>query len=274
MPETFIANARMYAVTPAVETAWRRLLTSVIDAAGLGDRIAYLPYPAPRPLEALWRRPDVGCVLMCGYPIAIGVAKVTPIAAPIPRLAFANGRAVYRSDLVVAAEGRFRTLEDTFGGTAGWTVAHSHSGFNAFRHHLLRYRTASRPTLYRRVVGDLVTARAILDAVAQGQIDVGPLDAYWRALIARDAPDLAARVRTVESTEAAPMPAFVAGPAVPPDAVAALKGAFAAVSGDPRLTDVRDILLLDGFASVDHTAFETTRRFEREALEAGYPTPA
>ena len=45
-----IANARMYAVTPEAEEAWR-------DAARHGHRAAgldfdYLPYPAPQPLEA------------------------------------------------------------------------------------------------------------------------------------------------------------------------------------------------------------------------------
>ncbi len=138
-----------------------------------------MPYPAPQPLETLWARPDLGCVFMCGYPVALQLAAVVPLAAPIPRAAWAAGRPVYRSDLIVREDAPFRTLEDTFGGRAGWTVEHSHSGFNAFRHHLLQYRTASRPMLYREMVPNLVTARAILDAVREGRIDVGPLDAYW-----------------------------------------------------------------------------------------------
>ena len=75
-------NARMYAVTPAVEAAWRTLLEHVMGDAQVA--LDYLPYPAPQPLEALWSRPDLGAVLMCGFPIALKLAPVVPIAAPIP----------------------------------------------------------------------------------------------------------------------------------------------------------------------------------------------
>ena len=88
---------------------------------------------------------------------------------------WAAGRAVYRTDLIVRQDAPYRTLEDTFGGRAGWTVAHSQSGFNAFRHHLLGYRTPAPPGALRaRCSGNLVTARNVLDGVRDGRIDVGP----------------------------------------------------------------------------------------------------
>ena len=193
---SWVANARMYAVTPEVESVWRRLLERVAGEADVA--LEYLPYPAPRPLEDLWSRPDLGAVLMCGYPIAMQLAPVQPIAAPIPRAPWAAGRAVYRTDLIVREDAPYERLEDTFEGRAGWTVTHSHSGFNAFRHHLLAYRTLQRPTLYREMVGNLVTARNVLDAVRERRIDVGPLDAYWHMLIARHAPRaLRGRARAV-----------------------------------------------------------------------------
>jgi len=178
----WITNARMYAVTPAVEAGWRALLGHITQEAHVP--LTYVPYPAPQPLEELWSRGDLGSVFMCGYPIALKLAPVTPIAAPIPRAEWAAHRAVYRSDLIVRQDAPYLTLEDTFGGRAGWTVAHSQSGFNAFRHQLLAYRTAQRPALYAEMVGNLVTARNVLEAVREGRIDVGPLDAYWHLLIA------------------------------------------------------------------------------------------
>src|SRR5829696_992976 len=181
-----IMNARMYAVTPAVEAAWQGLLHHVTRDAGVP--LQYVSYPAPQPLEALWARPDLGCVFMCGYPVALRLANVVPIAAPIPRAEWAAGRPVYRSNLIVRDDAPYRTLEDTFGGRAGWTVEHSHSGFNAFRHHLLQFRSAARPRLYGEMQGSLVTARAILDSVREGRIDVGPLDSYWHLLIERHNP--------------------------------------------------------------------------------------
>src|SRR2546430_4729954 len=57
-------NARMYAVTPAVEAGWRALLGHVTQDARVP--LTYVPYPAPQPLEQLWARGDLGSVLMCG----------------------------------------------------------------------------------------------------------------------------------------------------------------------------------------------------------------
>ena len=268
----FIANARMYAVTPAVEAAWLDLLAQVCAEAGVS--LDYLPYPAPQPLEDLWRRPDVGCVQMCGFPIATGIAGVVPIAAPIPRANWAGGRAVYRSDLIVRRDAPYRTLADTFAGTLGWTVAHSHSGFNALRHHLLPYRTPARPALYCAVRGNLITARRILDSVLDGSIDVGPLDAYWHMLIRRDQPDLLAGVRVLESTDTAPMPAFVAAPGFPAEQVAALRQAFAAAAARPWFAALSDVLLIDGFATVGMASFAPTLAWDAAARAAGYMEPA
>ncbi len=267
-----IMNARMYAVTPEVEDAWRGLLERITAEAGVALR--YESYPAPKPMEDLWRRPDLGCVFMCGYPIALKLAPVVPIASPIPRADWAGGRAVYRSDLIVRADAPYATLEDTFGGRAGWTVAHSHSGFNAFRHHLLRFRTPERPKLYREMVGDLVTARAILDGVRDGRIDVGPLDAYWHMLIRKHRPELTEGVRILASTEVAPMPAFVASASAPAEMIAGLKAAFAEASNRPWFAEFADGLLLDGFADVDDADFATTLAWDREARAAGYDLPA
>ena len=267
-----VANARMYAVTPDAEVAWRGLLAHVCEDAGVA--LDYLPYPAPLPLEDLWRRPDLGCVQMCGFPIATGLADVVPIAAPIPRAAWAGGQPVYRSDLIVRRDSSYRTLAETFGGTLGWTVAHSHSGFNALRHHLLAYRTPERPALYKAVSGNLVTARRILDSVRDGSIDVGPLDAYWHMLIRAHRPDLTDGVRVLASTGIAPMPAFVASAGVPADTVARLRTAFANAASRPWFGRFAAPLLLEGFAAMERSSFALTLEWHRAALAAGYPVPA
>ncbi len=267
-----IANARMYAVAPAVEEAWRALLGHIAIDADLP--LTYLPYPAPQPLEQLWSRADLGAVLMCGYPIALRLAAVVPLASPIPAVDWAQGRAVYRTDLIVRADAPYRRLEDSFAGRVGWTVEHSHSGFNALRHHLLRYRSAQRPRVYREAVGHLVTARRILDAVIAGEIDVGPLDAYWHLLLRRHMPALVAGIRVLDATDVAPMPAFVAAPGLPQAVIARLKAAFAGASQRPWFSALAEPLCLAGFASVDQGDFATTLAWDRAAKAAGYALPA
>lgn len=268
----WIANARMYAVTPEVEGAWRALLEHVAADAGLTLR--YLPYPAPQPLEALWSRPDLGAVLMCGYPLAQRLAPVEPLAAPIPAADWAGGRALYRTDLIVRADAPYRRLEDTFGARSGWTVSHSQSGFNAWRHALLAHRTPQRPTLYREVVDNLITARAVLDAVREQRIDVGPLDAYWHLLLRRHAPELTAGVRTLCSTGLTPMPPFVAAQDAPLAQRAALRAAFVAAHQRPWFAECAAPLLLSGFAAAEREDYATLLEWDREARAAGYPLPA
>ncbi len=267
-----ISNARMYAVTPEIEAHWQALLGHV--AAESGVALDYTLYPAPLPLEDLWKRNDLGCVLMCGYPIALHLANVTPIAAPVPSAPWTQGRAVYRSDLIVRADSRFHSLEETFGARLGWTVEHSHSGFNALRHHLLRYRTPQRPKLYGTVIGPLVTARRILDELLAGSIDVGPLDAYWHALIAHARPDLTAGIRVLESTDLAPMPAFVASAAMPAAQIEALCRAFTAATTRPWFAPIGKALMLTGFQPVTHQDFEVTLAWDRAAKDCGYFLPA
>jgi len=265
-------NARMYAVTPEVEAGWRALLDHITSEAGVA--LTYLPYPAPQPLELLWSRQDLACAFMCGFPIATHLAPVIPIASPIPRAHWAAGRALYRSDLIVRQDAPYGTLADTFGARAGWTVAHSHSGFNAFRHHLLAYRTPERPTLYREMHGNLLTARTILDSVREGRIDIGPLDSYWHLLIARHAPHLTAGIRVLTSTAVAPIPAFVAAASAPAAQIARLRAAFRSAAARPWFAPFGDLLLLDGFADATVAQFAPMLEWDGAAKAAGYELPA
>ena len=267
-----IMNARMYAVTPDVEALWRELLGHVTAEARVP--LDYVSYPAPQPLETLWSRPDLGCVFMCGYPLALGLAPVVPLAAPVPRADFARGRPLYRTDLIVREDASYGSLEDTFGGRAGWTVEHSHSGFNAFRHHLLGLRTPQRPTLYGSMTGHLVTARNVLDAVREGRLDVGPLDAWWHLLVERHRPELTRGVRVLDATATATAPAFVTAASTPPDVAAALRDAFVRARGRTWFGPLADELLIDGFAAVETADYALALEWDRAARAAGYPYPA
>ncbi len=263
-----------YSVARQTDAAWHDLLTRVAEEASVA--FDFLSYPLPQSLEELWTRADLGCVfIMCGYPISLRQLHVVPIAAPIPLASWAQGRAVYRTDLVVRADSRYQRLSDTFGGRIGWTVRHSHSGYNALRHHLLQYRTPERPTLYSQVVGGLGTVQKVFDAVLEGAIDVGPVDAYWHMLTQLHHPDLAARVRVLESTVTAPIPAFVANLSVSPEAVDRLARSFQSARDRAWFRPIAAELLLDGFTPVRNVdAFSIIQARARQAEEAGYPAPA
>ena len=56
--------------------------------------------------------------------------------------------------------------------TLAITAEHSHSGYNAVRYHLLRYRTPLHRNLYAATFGPLVTPRQALEAVLDASADV------------------------------------------------------------------------------------------------------
>lgn len=267
-----VANARMYAATPDAAAAWAALFRWVAERSGVA--LDLLAHPAPAPMAALWARGDLGAAFMCGRPWTRAEPRPVPVAAPVPSPARYGGLPRYCTDIAVRAEDAARRLEDTFGGRIGYTIEESQSGFNALRHHLLRFRTATRPRLYRDSVGPLLTPRGVVDALLDGRIDAGPIDGYSLDLMRRDPDDPAHRLRVVGSTGFAPIPFLVASPDAPDDAVERLRRAFLAVGDEPELEAIRERLLLAGFAAVDPSAYQTLTAWDREALEAGYPLPA
>jgi ABC-type phosphate/phosphonate transport system substrate-binding protein len=184
------------------------------------------------------------------------------------------GRPIYATRLVVKADSRFRSLQDTFDGRLGYTVEDSHSGYNALRHHLLTYRRKNGgKLLYRESIGPLTTPRRVIEAILGGSIDVGPLDSYALDLMQRHDPDLAAQVRVVATTDSAPIPFLVASRECPGEVVLALQTALMKFGDDVACAGLRERLCLQGFAPVAIADYDLMLRWDTEACEAGYPHP-
>ena len=262
-----IANARMYSVAPAAAAAWKRLFQWLERRSGIA--LTVIDHAFPAPLDELWARPDLACTFMCGWPFYRRGAAQRVVAAPIPSAAYAKGKPVYCSHFVVRADSRFRSLEETFGNRFAYTVPESHSGYNAPRHHLLKFRGADCKPLYREIIGPLMTPRLTLEAIAAGRTDVGPLDSFAYDLICRHMPELAKQTRVVASTETVPIPAFMAAPGTPPDIVARLREALCAFGGDPAQGQLRNELCIIGFARMDEKDYGVTEAWAREAEMRG-----
>lgn len=264
-----IASARMYSWSPSLAAAWHRLLEWV--AARAGVPLAVMDQADPTPLDELWQRDDLGCAFMCGYPWALAADRPHLLAAPVPSPARYGGRPVYFTDFVVRADGPHRTLADTFGGRIAYSTEHSHSGYNAPRFHLLGYRTPARPTLYREVLGPFVRQRPCVDAVIDGRADVAAVDGYGLELLGKHAPEVAGRVRVVESTIAAPSAPLVASRRVDAATRERLTAALRAAHAAPEIRSTLDDLLLARFAPAVAGDFQVFLDRERAAAAAGYP---
>ena len=263
-----IANARMYGVNTSVAAAWRSLLEWTVARADVPCEV--IDYPAPAPLPALWARPDVGCVFMCGYPIATAQPPPRILAAPIPApLRYCN-RPVYCTDIIVRADAPLKQLLDILGRRFAFTTLDSQSGYHAPRRLLAPFARDRGGQLFEATIGPLVTPRRVVEAIVSGEADAGPLDSYFHDLLRRHEPALAAQLQTIASTPMTPIPALVAATGLPDAHVERLTAALLAVADADALAPVRATLLLRGFAAVAAQAYATLRDDAREADEAGY----
>jgi ABC-type phosphate/phosphonate transport system substrate-binding protein len=259
----------MYSVDAVTAAAWRALLEWVARRASVA--CTPIDHPPPSSLEALWSRPDLGCAFMCGYPFARAAPQPVALATPVPSPARYRGQAVYWTDFVVRADSPLQTIADAFGRRMAYTIPTSQSGYQAPRRFLAPFARERGGPLFASLVGPLVTPRRVAEAVVAGAADVGPLDSYAHDLLQKHDPALAARLRTIASTQPTPIPPLVAAPAVDAQVTRRLRDALHAVASADELASLRDDLLIDRFVAADARAYAELLVQADEADRLGYP---
>jgi len=254
-----VMNARMYAVDTATAAAWSAVFRWVIDRADVDAEV--IDYPAPRPLPALWARDDLAAVFMCGHPFSRAPSQPIAVAAPVPSLPAYRDEPVYWTCIVARSDGGIRSLPDAFSRRMAYTTPDSQSGYLA-----LRALVAGNPHPFSAMVGPLVTPRRVVEAVAAGEADAGPVDSYALDLMRLHEPELVAPLHVVATTPPSPIPLLVASPGVPAAEIHRLRAALADVEHAAALADARAALLLRRFAAVEARAYEVLREPVGEAL--------
>lgn len=265
-----IASFRMYNATPRVAAAWRALFGRVFAELDLG--IAIVDHAWPEPIASLWADPELGCAFMCGWPFAHSRTRMQPIAVPVPSLPRYAGTARYCSDFLVRAETGWTSLEDAFGSRFGWMAENSQSGFNGPRAHLSRFVSADRPSLFARALGPLETPARSLDALRRGDVDVIALDGFYLDLLRHDDPRRLQDLRTVASTDWAPMPLLVAAPATPASVVARLRDRLVRLHAEPEWAPMLCAVLVERFVIPDVAAYGALDALAEEARRREYET--
>jgi ABC-type phosphate/phosphonate transport system substrate-binding protein len=246
-----IANARMYSVSPEAAGLWRRLLTALIEHAGLDVQL--LEHGEPKPISELWQRSDKAAVFMCGLPFSLSHPRPELIAAPVPQPAAFRGLPQYWSEMVVRKDSAFRTIADTFGARIALTVPDSQSGCLAALHYLMT--VADRFPLYGEVITPRVTPQGAMSAVIDGAAEVAPIDSYAYCLLEKYRPDLTSQLRVIARTAATPIPPLVASK----PGFEALQAAFLEAHRIAALTPLMTGLLLERFVRPDPDSYDALR---------------
>lgn len=264
-----IANARMYSVNAEVADSWRTLLQWVVERASVAVEV--IDYPAPQPLPALWDRPDLACVFMCGFPLSRADARPVVLAAPVPSPPAYAGRPVYWTNLVVRADGPIRSLDGAYGKRIAFTTPDSQSGYQALRSFFAPHARTRGSPLFAGTIGPLITPRRVVEAVLAGEADIGPVDSYAYDLMQRHENAWLAPLRVIARTGPTPIPSLVGAPGLPDDIAQALRAALLSVAKAPELAATRDALLLHGFAPPSAADYGVLLEAAEAATALGYP---
>jgi ABC-type phosphate/phosphonate transport system substrate-binding protein len=268
-----IANARMYSVSPEAAGLWRRLLTVIIEHAGLD--IQLLEHTEPARIDELWKRPDMAAVFMCGLPFSRSNPRPELLAAPVPSPLDFRGLPQYWSAMVVRKDSAYQLIEDTFGGRIALTVPGSQSGCLAPMFYLMT--VADRFPVYREIIAPQITPLGAISAVVDGSADVAPVDSYAYCLLQKYRRDLTSQLRTIARTPRTPIPPLVSSA----PGLSRLQAAFLEADQIPDAAPLMAELLLERFVRPDPASydalrlnFESASRYWREHALASVIHPA
>ncbi len=214
---------------------------------------------------------EVDVAFVCGLPYVElacgGEAPVEPLAAPVLRGERFGGRAVYFSDVIVHRASPWQSFADLRGCSWAYNEPHSQSGYGVTRHHLLcRGETNG---YFGRVVEAGWHERA-LRLVAGREVDAAAIDCHVLAAALHAQPELAARVRVIDSLGPSTIQPVVAARRLPRRLRAELRAFLLGLANDPVARPHLDRALVQGFAAVDDASYDDIRAMLAAAQKANF----
>jgi phosphonate transport system substrate-binding protein len=192
-----------------------------------------------------------------------------PLAAPVLCGERYGGRPVYFSDVVVRRDSPCRSFADLRGRCWSFNEALSHSGYGVTRYHLVRLGET------RGFFGQVIEAgwhERSLQLVCDGQVDASAIDSHVLAVTVRDRPELAERLRVIDSLGPSTIQPFVASRRLPMPWRVAMRTALLGVGRDPGARRMLAQAMVDGFAPVDDGNYDDLRRMRATCAAADFLT--
>ncbi len=203
-----------------------------------------------------------------------GVSAATPAGRACPEPCPLCRPTAYWSDLVVRVDSSYRCLEDTFGGTIGWTIEDSHSGFNMPRFHLLKYRRNSTERRYARSLGGLINPLGALTAVAEGRVDIAPVNSFCHDLLRASGHPVTQVTRILDRTEPSPIPVLVASSDVSREDARAVSEALLSANVTAEAAPLLQATRIERFVLPEERTYERGKVLDSAARQASFAVPA
>jgi phosphonate transport system substrate-binding protein len=202
----------------------------------------------------------VDVAFVCGLPYVEmsrrGEAPVEPLAAPVLRGERFGGRAIYFSDVIVHRASRWQSFSDLRGCSWAYNEPHSQSGYGITRYHLV-CRGATNG-YFGRVV-EAGWHEQALRLVACNAVDAAAIDCQVLAVALRAQPELAARVRVIDTLGPSTIQPVVTSRRLPQRLRTELRAFLLNLASDPLARPHLDRALVQGFEAVNDASYDDIR---------------
>lgn len=203
---------------------------------------------------------------ICGAPyvrrVDGGQAGIELLAAPVWRGERYGDRPVYFSDVTVRAQSRYHSFADLCGARWAYNEPGSLSGYECVRGYLAGRGLSGG---FFGVVVQAGSHQRALGLILAGEVDAAALDSTVLEEEMRRRPELAGRIRIVETLGPHPMPPWVAATSVPTQTRAALRAALTAMHEDAAGAALLAGTPVARFAAVSDGDYEPVRTLLRRA---------
>jgi phosphonate transport system substrate-binding protein len=196
-----------------------------------------------------------------------GLDLAVPVAAPVLQGSRYTGRPIYFSDVIVRRDSPFRSFLDLRGRSWAYNEPLSHSGYGITRYHLVTLGET------KGFFGEVVEAGFHQEAVrmvARGEVDGSAIDSQVLALEFRDHPELAERLRVVESLGPSTIQPVAVSRRVPEDLREAIRDVLLTMAEDRGLRERLGVGLIERFVAVDAASYDDIRRMVAACEAAGF----
>jgi phosphate/phosphite/phosphonate ABC transporter binding protein len=212
---------------------------------------------------------DLGviCGLPCWWYGDHRPPPVEPLAAPVLAGDRYGGRPVYYSDVVVRHDSPISCLEELEGRSWAYNEPASHSGHTVTLYSLVQ--RGVRPGFLGRVVEAGFHQRAIR-LVATGAVDAAAIDSQVLAIERRDHPQLAARLRIIDTFGPSTIQPVVAASRLPEQLKDRVRELLVGLGDDASARPVLDHGFIQGFTAIDDAAYDDIRAMLATIQAAGW----
>ncbi len=212
---------------------------------------------------------EVQVCWICGLPYVwkadILQPKVELLAAPVMRRSRYQAQPLYYSDVVVHRDSDIQGFEDLKGTVWAFNEPNSHSGYNLTRYELARRGQTGR--FFRKVI-EAGSHEHALRLILRGRIDASAIDSTVLERELVRFPDMANRLRVIDTFGPSPIPPWVIRRDVPEELRAEIRSAMLEMSSHPAGRTALDEAEIERFVRVEDADYDPIREMERIARDA------